>query len=300
MPPEKDIRDRETITPLEVSRLNFIRDPAGAFLFRPHLRRGLRSHLMEVLRTSDVKRETRGVLEGGIRRFPRAAPVKMLRLFRRRFAGLDAALEEIRRFKGIRRMLSSRHLGISNEFLVDYRSKGRYDIMLCGLQEFVSGVELDPWHPDPLRLLSDQYDILAQRERFAGQPDRETWLAHTRDSIDDFAVRIKKLVQEEGLIPDLAGVRNLLVTRLGEVKLVDINNISKAPAGPEIRLDDLGYPVGDKSVEVVGRLEIHCLGRTIAPDGFYRTFFDADRRQQVAAQARAFNDKIQSRGMCDK
>ena len=296
---KRDIRERETIAPQDVVRLNFIRDTGGAYVFRAHLRRGLRSHLMEVLHGADVKRESSGVLVDGIRRYPRAEPVKMLRLFRRRFPGVEAAVEEIRRFKKIRRLLTSRHLAISNEFLVDYRVGERCDTLLCGLQEFVHGIELDPWHPAPMRYLGDQYDALTHPAHTT-MPVRTDWFARLRDSIDDFTGRLKKLVRQEALIPDLAGVRNLLVTRRGQVKLVDINNISAAPRGSEIRLDDLGYPVADKSLEVIGRLETHCLGRTIEGEGFYRPLFDRKRRARVQVLARAFHDYICSMGMCDE
>ncbi|MBU0734796.1 MAG: hypothetical protein KKG10_11670, partial [Proteobacteria bacterium] len=87
---------------------------------------GLRSHIMEVLRSADVARETEGVIREGTRWFPRARPLKMLRIFRTRFDSLRNAEEELRRVKIVETYLTPAHVARSNEFLVDYLLQGKY------------------------------------------------------------------------------------------------------------------------------------------------------------------------------
>ena len=82
---EHDIRQRSWVTHAEVAALNFIRAPAD-YRFRQHYRQGLRSVVVEVLRAADLAAETEGRRIDGIRRFPRAVPVRMLRIFRTGFA----------------------------------------------------------------------------------------------------------------------------------------------------------------------------------------------------------------------
>ena len=92
---KEDVREKASLNHQEVVRLNFVRDP-GTYIFRRHYKQGLRSHVMEVLRRDDVERERAGVVIEGIRWFPKAKPIKMLRIFRSRFNSLDEALEEAR------------------------------------------------------------------------------------------------------------------------------------------------------------------------------------------------------------
>ncbi len=239
--------------------MNFIRD-TGRFRFRRHFRSGLRSHVMEVLRAEDLVREQAGEVVAGLRRFPRARPVAMLRLFRMRFDSAGAALAEVGRLRVVERYLGRAQVAVSHEFIVAYRWGCRYTPMLCGLQEFVCGEPLDPW-----RCRAEGLTVAA------------------REGLVRFVSAVRCLVAEEGLIPDLAGVGNLLLTATGGIKLVDINNISALRFIPAIPLDDKGYPVGDKSVEALFRLERDGLGRAgLEGERLYRHFLDPDRCQAVA------------------
>lgn len=126
------------------SSLNFIKD-AETFLFRRHYRSGLRSHIMEMLRPSDVEAERKGTRKDGIRFFPRARPQKMLRIFKTRFPDLKAAQEEIRRVQIVEKFLSPDFMAMSSEFLVEFRDANKKELLLCGVQEYVVGEVLDPW-----------------------------------------------------------------------------------------------------------------------------------------------------------
>ena len=90
----EDVREKASLNHQAVVGLNFVRDP-GTYIFRRHYKQGLRSHVMEVLRRDDVERERAGVVIEGIRWFPKAKPIKMLRIFRSRFNSLNEALEEV-------------------------------------------------------------------------------------------------------------------------------------------------------------------------------------------------------------
>ena len=77
----KDVRDIPYLNEEDVLRLNFIRD-SGAYLYRRHYRQGLRSHILELLSPEDVENEKNGVIIDGAKWYPRAEPLKMLRIFR--------------------------------------------------------------------------------------------------------------------------------------------------------------------------------------------------------------------------
>ena len=79
-----DVREKPQLGHDDVLRLNFI-NPRARYHFRRHYRVGLRSHIMEVLSPEDLDHETNGVLGKGVRWFPKATPLKMLRIFRTRF-----------------------------------------------------------------------------------------------------------------------------------------------------------------------------------------------------------------------
>jgi hypothetical protein len=75
-----------------------------------------------------------------------------------------------------------------------------------------------------------------------------------------------------------------LITPAGDIKLVDINNISKVYFTTDIRLDDKGYPVCDKSIEAVSMLEKELLGKPIDyTEKLYRIFLDPQRMKDVGA-----------------
>jgi hypothetical protein len=64
-----------------------------------------------------------------------------------------------------------------------------------------------------------------------------------------FIKRLKQMIAKIGHVPDLAGAWNLILTRPRNIKLVDINNISRVSFDPVINLDDKGYPICDKSIK---------------------------------------------------
>ena len=121
---QEDIRDRPALRQDDITDLNFIRSP-NRYIFNRHYRAGLRSHIMEVLNRKDWDKGEMGVIEDGLTRFPRARPLKMLRIFRTRFKNLTEAKEELRRVKVIQAYLAPDHLASSEEFLVSYRANGR-------------------------------------------------------------------------------------------------------------------------------------------------------------------------------
>ncbi len=218
---EDDIRDRPYLTHEDVLGLNFIKVTCP-FIFRRHHRTGLRSHILQVLRPRDVEAERNGVTLDGIAWFPKAQPLKMLRIFRAKFESLARAEEEIRKVKIIEAFLGHPYYARSEELLVHYGIKGSVDILLCGLQEVVEGEILDPWSPgegDPLKPLFERFPPPAHGQ--GPQDRRSNAKAHVREFIE----RTKKMILKVGHAPDLAGIGNLLLTREGLLKLVDINNV---------------------------------------------------------------------------
>jgi hypothetical protein len=289
---ERDLRDRPHIDHGDIEALNFIR-AESPYLFRRHFRNGMRSHVMEVLPAEAVARETSGMMRDGVRWFPRATPLYMLRLFRRRFDSLDQALEEIRRVRIIEAYLARDQLARSDEFIVTYRSAGGSEILLCGFQEYAAGQALDPWQPvSPVRL--------ARRLLPAGTPDpdpSETGRFETRfrANVQRFADSIKTMAAGAGLIPDLAGIRNMVATREGNLRLVDINNVSRVSFDRDILLDDKGYPVCDKSVEALWRMEQAWTNRDPDPGtDLYRHFLTPGRMARVRETERRFYCRIAS------
>lgn len=284
-----DIRDKPYLDHNDILQLNFIRNP-GRYLFRRHYRTGLRSHLMEVLNPGDVEREKRGVIVNGLRMFPRAIPLKMLRILRRRFNSLSEAREELRRVKIVESYLAPDHIARPAEFLVHYAGPRKWEILLAGLQEYVSGEVLEPWGD----LGRDRLISILARLGIDEDEDRTVIVARWEDEVrkraQDFITRLKKMIVETKLVPDLAGIGNLILTRTGGIKLVDINNISEVSFDPVIRLDDKGYPVCDRSVMALSHLEQELLG--IPPqmdDPVYGIFLDPERIEKVKEAEKKFH-----------
>jgi hypothetical protein len=101
------------------------------------------------------------------------------------------------------------------------------------------------------------------------------------------------MISEVRFIPDLAGAGNLIVTRTGHVKLVDINNISPVAFDDAIPLDDKGYPVCDKSIEALALMEAKFLGRAIdGNEAVYRHFLDPARLERVRDHEAAFHRRM--------
>ena len=123
--------------------------------------------------------------------------------------------------------------------------------------------------------------------------DRFTLKGIMQHKANLFCDAVKQIIAETGLIPDLAGEGNLILTDQGHMKLVDINNISQITYDVRITLDDKGYPVCDKSVEALAALETHLAGRSIDPrEALYSIFLDAGRMAEVAAIEKEFHQRV--------
>jgi len=283
-----DVRDKPSLCEADLLALNFIRRPTR-YIFRRHYRVGLRSHIMEVLRPEDVAREREGVTVDGVTWFPRAKPLRMLRIFRTRFCSLTHAEEEVGRVKAIETYLDPDHLARSEEFLVDYATGGRRQTLLCGLQEFVEGEILEPWSALDRECLIALFHQMDCSKSDHPREAAEHWLRKLRQRAETFVGQIKKMIVETRHVPDLAGVGNLLVTPTGTIKLVDINNVSPVRFRPEIELDDRGYPVCDKSIEALSLLEEKFLGPfDWREDSIYRSFLIPERVNEVEALVKEF------------
>ena len=289
-----DIRDKPYIDHKDVLGLNFIRDP-GIYVYRKHYRQGLRSHIMEVLHLQDVENETKGIIIDGLNLYPKAQPLKMLRIFRTRFKTLRDAEKELRRVKIIETYLAPEHLARSSEFLVDYKRHGQRELLLCGLQEYVKGEILEPWsHLDKDHLVKLLCDMGFEKVDNTVMVI-EQWVRGLREKAETFISKLKQMIMETNYIPDLAGVGNILLTRSGDIKLVDINNISKVFFDSIIHLDDRGYPVCDKSIEALSLLEQKLLGRPLHKKNLiYKTFLDPKRMKNVQAIDEEFHDSIEA------
>ena len=294
----EDIRDIPYLNEEDVLTLNFIRKPC-AYIYRRHYRQGLRSHILEVLSPEDVDNEKNGVIIDGAKWYPRAEPLRMLRLFRTRFKDLQEAREEVERVKMIESYLGPNNFAKSEEFLVDYELNGEREILLCGLQEYIEGAILDPWD----RLDDSHLTSILRRISFETFEDAEEigdeWITEVRRKAGEFVTKIKKMILEAYHVPDLAGIGNLLLTREGDIKLVDINNISNVSFDSQVRIDDRGYPVCDKSIESLSLLEQGLLGKPLPEDDFiYRTYLDPGRMEEVKALEKEFLLAIE-RGTAD-
>ena len=288
----EDVREKASLNHQAVVSLNFIRD-SGIYVFRRHYRQGLRSHIMEVLKKVDVARERTGIEIDGIKRFPRAKPARMLRIFRTKFKRLEEAIEEIGTVKIIEKYLGPNHIAASNEFLVDYMVRGRRDFLLCGLQEYVEGEVLDPWssitRAHLVGLLVRMNKGLADRS----ETSEELWIQRIRIGAERFIEGVKRMILEAGHVPDLAGVGNILLTSAGDIKLVDINNVSKVSFESRIEVDDKGYPVCDTSIKALSLLEQKVLDRSIdMKETIYRTFLDMQRMKEVRILQESFDSSM--------
>lgn len=273
---EKDILSRPSLNGEEVRQVNFLSDSA-ALHFRKYYRQGLRSHIFEILSADDIIKETKGDDIDGMRWYPKAVPKYVLRILRTRFKTVDTVFNEIKKYALLLDYLGPDCIARSNEFIVEYTGTGKGEIVLCGLQEFVEGAILDPWSlfgADPLDTI--------RRSRFYGKVPGRNWLPVVLDSISIFVRNTRKMITDTGYIPDLAGNGNLVLTKCGKMKLVDINNILKLQKADVISLDDKGYPACDKSMEVLFLLEQKILKtKDLANDTFYGHFLSAERSRRV-------------------
>ena len=277
----EDIRDRPTIDHADVMALNFV-NAAAPVVFRRHFRQGLRSHVLEILDPQAVAVERKGTMVDGVMRFPKAEPRRMLRIFRTRLHTLDEALDEIGRVKIVERFLAPDCMATSVECIVDYRGPDGWHPVLCGFQEYVPGQTLDPWTIlDQTTLLSSLYDQFVAKEDGIALSKR-LWVSVVRQKTRRFVDRIKCMIAEAGHIPDLAGVGNLIVTTEGDIRLVDINNISRIGFEASIPLDEKGYPVCDKSVEALALIEAKVLGSAVdLQSKLFRHYLEPGRKKAV-------------------
>lgn len=284
----EDPRDKLRLSHRDVLKLNFIRTPCP-YIFRRHYRTGLRSHIMEVLDPVDVEREREGLIMAGVKHFPRARPRKMLRIFRTKFNNLKESEEELKRVKIISRFLAPDHMAMSNEFLVSYTGGQKRDYILCGLQEYVEGEAINPWAALDRRQLITLFNRMALEKNTPLDTSEEKWLREVRQKAEDFIRRLRDMVLEANTVPDLAGAGNLIITRSGNIKLVDINNISRVSFDATIPIDDQGYPVCDRSIEALALLEERLLCRPLdRADRIYKVFLDPDRMKAAKAVEKAF------------
>ena len=290
-PPDvSDIRDRPYLQHEDIIALNFIRD-ACPYVFRRHFRCGLRSHILEVLDPHAVRLETEGLVVDGMRWYPKPVPLKMLRIFRKRFCSVDEVHEENRRLRVIENYVDPDQLARSNEFIVHYGRPADCDILLCGLQEYAEGHELAPWRLGHVDVMADLSGRIGSRGDSVG--GRRSFMERLHAHATRFVDNIRRMVVNAGLIPDLAGERNILITSEGRLRLVDINNISPVRHRDPIYLDDKGYPVCDKSIEALSRMEVHLVGRDIDPDdSVYRGFLNPDRMAEVARLGQEFHRTV--------
>jgi hypothetical protein len=284
-----DIREQYHIEHRDVVGLNFIRQP-NRFVFRRYYRQGLRSHVMEVLDPADVRLESAGVLCDGNRWFPKATPLKILRIFRTRFSTWQEAYEDIKRFQIIKSFLTTDYLAVSEEFIADYTGNDMHRVILCGLQEFVTGEVLDPWALTGECLL-EKYNPCLLTE--APEIPVQAWVRRVQHHAGRFVDRVRTMITEAHLVPDLAGVGNLLLSSNGIIKLVDINNICPVNFNAPPLADARGYPTCDKSIEALARIETHLLGKPVSPfDPIYQHFLTPDRMRTVADMGKAFHAAI--------
>jgi hypothetical protein len=284
----EDIRDQPSINHADVTALNFVRS-SPPYVLRRHFRQGLRSHIMEILDPADVEIEQSGTIVDGMRWFPRAEPRRMFRIFRSRLKTIDKALTEIGRVKIVERYLAPDFMAISTECIVDYHGPDGWDLVLCGFQEYVQGEILDPWTLlDAGDLLPAMYDTLGHKGRTLSL-SREEWIRDVRQKSVQFIESIKKMIDDAGHIPDLAGAGNLMITVNGHICLVDINNISRIDFDSAISLDEKGYPVGDKSIEALALIEEKILGRPVdRKEILYMHFLDPVRLEGVKQKEELF------------
>ncbi|MCD6298742.1 MAG: hypothetical protein J7M30_16480 [Deltaproteobacteria bacterium] len=286
---QEDIRDKPRLDHEDILRLNFIRDPC-IFLYRRHYRTGLRSHIMEVLNPEDLVREKKGVIIDGLRHFPKASPLKMLRVFRKRFTDLKDAEEELTNVKILGKFLRPDCVARSDEFLVHYAWKDKYELIICGLQEYVEGEILDPWsHLDKTYLVSLLSHMGFERHKDSAVTG-DRWIGRVRENGVKLIQKLKQMILQTNRVPDLAGVGNLILTRSGNIKLVDINNVSSLSFDRTIPIDDRGYPVCDKSIETLSLLERKLTNRSLDKrDIIYKTFLDPERMKDVKKIEKRFH-----------
>lgn len=286
---EIDIRDQSYIHHDDIIGLNFIKNP-GCYVYRKYHKQGLRSQIMEVLDPDDVARQTKGETINGILYFPWAKPLKILRIFRTKFDSVDHTFEEIKKLKIVETYLPPDSYAKSHEFIVDYIRNDQRDFILCGLQDYVEGEALNPWEITDKKNIAGLLIRMGAETNTSSVADITPYVQKVQKNADHFIQCVKKMIIEARYVPDFAGLENLILTPAGNIKLVDINNISKVSFEASIPLDDKGYPVSDKSIEAISMLEQKLLDRPLdKTEPIYRTFLDPERMKEVKKLEEAFH-----------
>ena len=276
-----DIRDKPHISHEDIIRLNFIRD-VETYVFRKYHKQGLRSQIMEVLAREDVVKQTNGERINGVLFFPWANPIKILRIFRAGFNSKEDVFAEIKKLKIVEKYLPPDSYAKSIEFIVDYVRDGTPHLVLCGLQDYIEGEALNPWKLVKKNSLADLFNRMKVERCHLLEMTMEQFIKRVKKNAKIFIQSTKKMILEANYVPDFAGVENLILTPSGNIKLVDINNISKVSFESSISLDDKGYPVCDKSIEAISMLEQALFERVFdKTENIYRIFLDPQRMKEV-------------------
>jgi len=295
-----DIRDKTHISHRDVMALSFIKKQ-DTYVFRKYYKQGLRSQIIEILDSSDAIKQEKGEIIYGIRFYPRARPLKILRIFKAQFESIENVFEEIKKYKTLEDYLPPDAYSKSCEFVVDYIREGRRDFILCGLQEFIEGKVLNPWD---LFYKNHLINLVRSMQDQGHNPLRMTTaqlIQRVKKQASKFIDSLKRMILEANYVPDLAGIGNLILTACGNIKLVDINNISRVSLEPDIGLDDRNYPVCDKSIEAVSIMEQKLLDRAIdKTETIYKIFLDPERIKRVKALEEKFHHSSKFRELYPK
>jgi len=276
-----DIRDKTDIDHNDIIGLNFIRNQ-NRYVFRKYYKQGLRSHVLEVLHSSDALKQNKGHIVNGLRLYPRANPIKILRIFRTKFDSLEKIIEDIQKYKIIEKYLPPDCYAKSLEFVVEYIIKGKRDYVLCGLQDYVAGKVFNPWDLTKQDHLTNLIRSIQIQGYDSLKMTTQQLIQRVQKQVKKMIESLKKMIAEANCVPDLAGIGNFILTYDGEIKLVDINNVSRVSFGSDIRIDDKGYPVCDKSIEALSIIEQKLLHRTLDKnEKIYSIFLDSKRMQKV-------------------
>ena len=280
--------------------LNFIKKQ-DTYVFRKYYKQGLRSQIIEILISSDAVKQDKGEIINGIRFFPRARPLNILRIFRAQFESVENVFEEIKKYKILEDYLPPDAYSKSCEFIVDYIREGKRDFILCGLQEYIEGKVLNPWD---LFYKNHLINLVRSMQDQGHNPLKMTTgqlFQRVKKQASKFIDSLKRMILEANYVPDLAGIGNLILTAYGNIKLVDINNISRVSLGPDIGLDDKGYPVCDKSIEAVSIMEQKLLDRAIdETETIYKIFLDPERIKRVKDLEEKFHHTSKFGGLYPK
>jgi hypothetical protein len=248
---------------------------------------------MEMLDPDDVIKQNKGEIINGTLFFPRAMPLKMLRIFKTKFDSLIDVFEEVRKVKIIEKYLPSDAYAKSEEFVVEYMWNGNRDFILCGLQEYIAGETLNPWETTGINQLANLFDGISDSRGNSLGVTADQLVRRFRKTVGSFVNSVKKMILEANYVPDLAGLENLLVTPEGDIKLVDINNVSRVSFGPDISLDDKDYPVCDKSIEAISIFEQKLLDKPIDnSETLYKIFLDPLRMKDVSDLEEKFHGSL--------